>query len=55
LKWPTLKIVRLKTAQESAIAEIAEASAKARAAADILEREIASDAGAIIDKFIGGA
>ena len=47
-----LQIVRLKTAEETAIAELAEASAKARAEADVLEREIATDAAAIVDRFI---
>jgi hypothetical protein len=37
---------------ESTIAELAEAAAKARAGADILEREIATDAATIIDRFI---
>jgi hypothetical protein len=46
------EVVRLRSVEELVIAELAEASAKARAAADILEREIASDAGAIIDQFI---
>lgn len=46
------EIVRVKSADESAIADLAEASAKARADADILEREIATDAAAIIDRFI---
>jgi hypothetical protein len=50
-----LELVRLDPREESAIAELAEASAKARAAADVLEREISSDAGAIVDKFISGA
>ena len=47
-----LQIVRLKTTEEIAIAELAEASAKARAEADVLEREIATDAAAIVDRFI---
>jgi len=47
-----LEIVRLESREESAIAELAEASAQARAAADLLEREIAADAGEIIDRFI---
>ena len=46
------KIVRLPSAVESTIAELAEAAAKARAGADILEREIATDAAAIVDRFI---
>ena len=49
-----LDIVRLKTAEESAIADLAEAAAKARAEADVLEREIAQDASVIIDRFIVG-
>lgn len=47
-----LDIVRLRRADESAIADLAAASAKARAEADILERAIAADASAIIDEFI---
>lgn len=47
-----LEVVRLKPTDESIIADLAEASAKARAEADILEREIAHDASAIIDRFI---
>jgi hypothetical protein len=35
-----------------AIAELAEASAQARSAADVLEREIAAAAGVIIDRFM---
>jgi hypothetical protein len=49
------EVVRLKPSEESAIAELAEASAKARAAADVLEREIAADAEVIIARFIAGA
>jgi hypothetical protein len=49
-----LKLVRLQTREESAIAELAEASANARAAADVLEREITIDAGTILDTFIAG-
>jgi hypothetical protein len=48
-----LEIVRLKPCEESAIADLAEASAKARAEADVLERKIAADAGIIIDRFMG--
>ena len=46
------EVVRLKPADECAIADLAEASAKARAAADVIEREIARDAGIIIERFI---
>jgi type I restriction enzyme S subunit len=47
-----LEIVRLDTKEESTIAELAEASARARSAADLIERQVAADAGAIIDRFI---
>lgn len=47
-----LEIVRLKPSEESAIADLAEASAKARAQADVLEREIGEKASNIIDRFI---
>ncbi len=49
------EVVRLKPADESAVADLAEASAKARADADVLEREIAEDASAIIDRFIASS
>ena len=49
-----LEIVRLDPAEESAIADLAEAAAMARAAADLLERDIAQDAGAIIERFMAG-
>jgi hypothetical protein len=45
-------VVRLDEAEEIAIADLAEASAKARAEADVLEREIARDAAVIIDRFM---
>lgn len=47
-----LEIVRLGSHEEQAIAELAEASAQARSAADLLEREIAADAEVIIDRLI---
>lgn len=47
-----LEFVRLKSTEEVAIADLAEASARARAAADVLELKIASDARTIIDHFI---
>jgi hypothetical protein len=46
------EIVRLDPTVENKIAELAESSAKARAAADIMEREITSDASAIIEAFL---
>jgi type I restriction enzyme S subunit len=46
------QIVRLGTAKEFAIADLAQGSAKARAAADLLELEISKDAATIIDRFI---
>jgi hypothetical protein len=47
-----LPIVRLKSGEESAIAELAEESAKVRARADFLEREITTEAEKIIAKFM---
>jgi hypothetical protein len=49
------EVVRLKREQESAIADLTEASAKARAEADLLERQVAADAEAIIGSFISHA
>lgn len=46
------EIVRLSRPNESAIADLADASANARAEADILERAIAADASAVIDELI---
>lgn len=48
----TFEIVRLKISEESAIARLTEASAQARSEADLLERQIASQATSIIDRFI---
>jgi hypothetical protein len=45
-------VVRLGQAKESSIADLAEASAKARAEADVIERSIGADASALIDRFI---
>jgi hypothetical protein len=45
-------IVRLKMADENAIADLAEAAAVARAQADIFEQEIAQDATALIEQFL---
>ena len=50
-----LQIVRLKPAEETAIAELAESSAKVRAEADLLEREVATDAAVIVDHFLANA
>ena len=47
-----LQIVRLKPHDESAIDELAQESAKKRAAADLLEREITADAEKIISEFM---
>lgn len=44
-------VVRLDKATESTIADLSEEAAQFRAAADVLEREIARDAGEIIDRF----
>lgn len=48
----SLEVVRLEPKEEDRIAELAEASARARAAADIIERDIAADAEKIIETFI---
>jgi hypothetical protein len=47
-----LEIVRLDADEESAIAELAEGSARARSQADLIERQIATDAAVIIDRFM---
>lgn len=47
-----LQVVRLSVSAESTIADRAEASAEAHAQADLLERAIAQDASAIIDRFM---
>jgi hypothetical protein len=47
-------VARLEEDEEAAIAEMAEASVKARADADALEREIATDATEIIARFMAG-
>lgn len=49
----SLAIVRLDPGIESEIAGLAESAAAARAAADTLEREMAMDAGKIIERFTG--
>ncbi|MEW6755452.1 MAG: hypothetical protein AB1505_31415, partial [Candidatus Latescibacterota bacterium] len=46
------EVVRLSLAVESAVADLAEASASARAEADALERALADDAGAAIEEFM---
>lgn len=47
----TLPIVRLEPTEEMAIAGLAAASAEARAEADVLERQFAAGAAAIVDGF----
>jgi hypothetical protein len=47
-------IVRLAPGEESAIADLAEESAAERARADVLERELAADAGRLVERFIAG-
>ncbi|MBL9130974.1 MAG: DUF4926 domain-containing protein [Verrucomicrobiaceae bacterium] len=49
-----LKVVRLDAAEEDAIADLAEESAALRAKADVLEREMAAEAGRLIDGFLAG-
>jgi hypothetical protein len=52
--FSNLRIVRLDEAEESAIADLAEESAALRAQADVLEREMAAEAGRLIDGFLAG-
>lgn len=47
-------IVRLTSSEENTIADLAEESAAERARADVLERELAVDAGNLVDRFIAG-
>jgi hypothetical protein len=49
-----LDIPRLTPTQENAIADLAEESAALRAKADVLEREMAAEAGRLIDRFLAG-
>jgi hypothetical protein len=46
-------VVRIGEREEAAIADLAEASAKARAEADVIERSMATSASAILDRFMG--
>lgn len=48
------RIVRLAESEENAIADLAEESASLRAQADVLEREMAAEAGRLIDGFLAG-
>ncbi len=50
----TFEVVRLPHSEEEAIADLAEESAAKRAQADVLERELAADAGKLIDRFLAG-
>lgn len=47
-------VVRLPAHEENAIADLAEESATEQARADVLEREMAADAGKLIEKFLAG-
>lgn len=47
-------VVRVGDKEEAAISDLAEAAAKARAEADAIERQIAAEAGLIVDQFIAG-
>jgi hypothetical protein len=49
---PILTLSVLSPTDETAVADLAETSAEARAKADILEREIARDADIIIERFM---
>ena len=45
-------LVRLKEAQEEAIADVAEEAAAERGKADVKERKLAEDAGTIVSEFL---
>jgi len=47
-------VVRLISGEEAAIADLAEQAAAERARADVLERDLAADAGNFIERFIAG-
>lgn len=49
-----LEVARIDPAVENAIADLAEQASALRAQADILENELATDAEAILDRFIAG-
>lgn len=49
-----MKIVRLAANVENSIADLAEKSAAERASADVLELEIAEEAGKYIERFLAG-
>lgn len=52
--FASLEVVRLGVSTEREIAQLAEAAAKARGEADVLERAIARDADALLTRFIAG-
>lgn len=47
-------VVRLTSGEEDVIADLTEEAAAERAQADVLERELAADAGNLVDRFIAG-
>jgi hypothetical protein len=50
----SFQVVRLPSGEELAISNMSEESARDRARADVLEREMAADAGQLIEKFLEG-
>ena len=52
--FASFEVVRLTRSEEDAIADLAEEAAPKRAKADILERELAANAGKLIDCFLAG-
>ncbi len=50
-----MEIIRLPARVEAAVADLAEESAAERAKADIVERNLAEDAGKLIEKFLAGS
>lgn len=53
--FSNFEIPRLRPTDEVNIADYAEKSSAERARADVLERQLAADAGALIDKFLAGS
>ena len=50
----TFEVVRVAPKDEEAISDLAEESAVERARADVLDRELADDAGKLIEQFLAG-
>ena len=53
--FAALEVVRLSSREEDTLADLSEESAAARANADILERQLATDASQLVDRFLAGS